>query len=79
MNRHPQSKNWFSPIEEAPVFASVIHDLRIECEGRVAQIDHLLIGRFLDIWVCETKNFSEGIAINEQGNARGSTPTEAMA
>lgn len=46
---------------------AVIHDLRIECEGRVAQIDHLLIGRFLDIWVCETKNFSEGIAINEQG------------
>jgi hypothetical protein len=46
---------------------AVIHDLRIEVEGRVAQIDHLLIGRFLDIWVCETKNFCEGIAINEQG------------
>jgi hypothetical protein len=46
---------------------AVIHDLRIECEGRVAQIDHLLIGRFLNIWVCETKNFCEGIAINEQG------------
>jgi len=46
---------------------AVIHDLRIEVEGRVAQIDHLLIGRFLNIWVCETKNFCEGIAINEQG------------
>lgn len=46
---------------------AVIHDLRIECEGRVAQIDHLVIGRFLDMWVCETKNFCEGIAINEQG------------
>lgn len=46
---------------------AVIHDLRIQVEGRVAQIDHLVIGRFLDIWVCETKNFSEGIAINEQG------------
>jgi hypothetical protein len=46
---------------------AVIHDLRIEVEGRVAQIDHLVIGRFLDIWVCETKYFSEGIAINEQG------------
>lgn len=46
---------------------AVIHDLRIEVDGRVAQIDHLLIGRFLDIWVCETKNFCEGIAINEQG------------
>ena len=46
---------------------AVIHDLRIEVEGRVAQIDHLVIGRCLDIWVCETKNFCEGIAINEQG------------
>jgi hypothetical protein len=46
---------------------AIIHDLRIEVDGRVAQIDHLLIGRFLDIWICETKNFSEGIAINEQG------------
>ena len=46
---------------------TIIHDLRIEVEGRVAQIDHLVIGRFLDIWVCETKNFCEGLAINEQG------------
>ena len=50
------SKNW-----------AVIHDLRIEHGGRVAQIDHLLINRFLDVWVCESKRFSEGIAINEQG------------
>lgn len=50
------SKNW-----------AVIHDLRVEHKGRVAQIDHLLINRFLDIWVCESKRFSEGIAINEQG------------
>lgn len=46
---------------------AIIHDLRIEVEGRVAQIDHLLINRFLDVWVCESKHFSEGIAINEQG------------
>ena len=50
------SKNWM-----------IIHDLRIECDGRVAQIDHLIINRFMDIWVCESKHFSEGIAINEQG------------
>jgi hypothetical protein len=50
------SKNW-----------AVIHDLRLEHAGRVAQIDHLLIGRFLDFWVCESKRFSEGIAINEKG------------
>lgn len=50
------SKNW-----------AVIHDLRIEHKGRVAQIDHLLVNRFLDVWVCESKRFSEGIAINAQG------------
>jgi hypothetical protein len=50
------SKNWM-----------LIHDLRIECEGRVAQIDHLAINRLLEIWVCESKHFSEGLAINEHG------------
>ena len=44
-----------------------IHDLRIELDGRVAQIDHLIITRLLDIWVCESKHFSEGVSINEQG------------
>ena len=44
-----------------------IHDLRIECDGRVAQIDHLIINRLLDIWVCESKHFAEGVAINEHG------------
>lgn len=50
------TKNW-----------AVIHDLRLEHKGRVAQIDHLLINRFLDIWVLESKRFSEGIGINDQG------------
>ena len=45
----------------------VIHDLRIETEHRVAQIDHLLINRLLDVWVCETKYLSGGLAINEFG------------
>jgi len=44
-----------------------IHDLRIEVDGRVAQIDHLIINRLLDIWVCESKHFAEGVAINEHG------------
>lgn len=44
-----------------------IHDLRLECEGRVAQIDHLIINRLLDIWVCESKSFAEGVAINHYG------------
>jgi hypothetical protein len=45
----------------------VIHDLRIEVEGRTAQIDHLLINRVLDVWVFETKHFAEGVGVNEQG------------
>ena len=42
----------------------VLHDLRIEEAGRVAQIDHLLINRFLDFYVLESKNFGSGISIS---------------
>jgi hypothetical protein len=35
----------------------VIHDLRLEWNGRVAQIDHLIIDRFLEVYVVESKNF----------------------
>lgn len=51
-----ESKNWM-----------VIHDLRIEHGDLVAQIDHLIVNRFLEVWVCESKHFSEGVAINEHG------------
>ena len=34
-------------------------------DGHSAQIDHLLIDRFLEIYVCESKRFNEGIGINE--------------
>ena len=54
--RWGESRNWM-----------VINDLRVEHNGLVAQIDHLILNRWLDIWVCESKNFSEGIAINEHG------------
>src|ERR1051325_4382675 len=40
------SRNW-----------AVIHDLRLEWNGRVAQIDHLLIDRLLEIYVIESKSF----------------------
>lgn len=50
------SKNW-----------AVIHDLRLEFEGNVAQIDHLLINRMMEIYICESKYFNEGITINEHG------------
>lgn len=45
----------------------VIHDLRFEVNGRVAQIDHLLIGRSLVAFVLETKHFNSGLKINDHG------------
>jgi hypothetical protein len=50
------SKNW-----------AVIHDLRLEHGGRVVQIDHLLLNRFSEIYVLETKQFNSGIKITEEG------------
>ena len=48
-----------------------IHDLRLEVGGRVAQIDHLLIDRLVGIWICESKHFSEGVAVDEFGEWTG--------
>jgi hypothetical protein len=45
----------------------VIHDLRLEIDGRVAQIDHLLINRTLNVFVLETKHFHAGLKITEDG------------
>ena len=52
-----KTKNW-----------CVIHDLRIEHEGYVAQIDHLVIGRWMDIYVIESKNFTYGVTISDEGD-----------
>lgn len=46
---------------------ALIHDLRIEWQGRVAQIDHLAINRLLEVYVLETKNFFYGMKINDIG------------
>lgn len=51
------AKNW-----------ALIHDLRIEHKGHVAQIDHLLIGRMMDIYVIESKNFASGVVISDEGD-----------
>jgi hypothetical protein len=51
------NKNWM-----------VIHDLRIEHDGEVAQIDHLLIGRLLDMYVLETKTFGDKLQMHEDGS-----------
>lgn len=46
---------------------AVIHDLRLEHGSRTAQIDHVLINRWMDIYVLETKSFHSGLKITEEG------------
>jgi hypothetical protein len=46
---------------------ATIHDLRLEHDGRVAQIDHLIINRVLQVWVCESKHFVDSVTINAHG------------
>lgn len=45
----------------------VLHDLRLEFEGDVAQIDHLRINRFGYVTLFETKSFSTGLKIDDDG------------
>ena len=51
-----QSKNWI-----------LIHDLRLEYNGDVAQIDHLLIGRAMDVFVIDSKNYTYDVSISDNG------------
>lgn len=53
-------------IGKSPNFA-IIHDLRLEVDGRVAQIDHLLIHRSMYFYVLETKHFNTGLKIDDDG------------
>ena len=46
---------------------AVIHDLRIEADGLAAQMDHVLVNRLAQVWVCESKHFVEGVSVNEYG------------
>jgi hypothetical protein len=46
---------------------AVIHDLRLVWDGRVAQIDHLIIHRTHKFYVLETKSFSHGLKITDEG------------
>jgi hypothetical protein len=46
---------------------AVIHDLRIELDERVAQIDHLVISRLLEVFVCESKSYTGGVKVNDHG------------
>lgn len=46
---------------------AVIHDLRIEVDGEIAQIDHLVISRGMHFYMLETKSFNGSLFINEHG------------
>jgi hypothetical protein len=45
----------------------VLHDLRFEVEGDVAQIDHLIINRLGHFYLIETKNYAGNVSINASG------------
>ena len=45
----------------------VIHDLRIEHEGRVAQIDHVVVSRYRFVYALETKSLKASLQCNAQG------------
>lgn len=46
---------------------AVLHDLRLEADGQVAQIDHLVVDRMLTFFLLETKTYSGSLHINEHG------------
>ena len=47
----------------------ILHDLRLEVDGDVAQIDHLVIHRVQQAaWVLETKNYSGNLSCDEHGD-----------
>lgn len=46
---------------------AVLHDLRLEADGAVAQIDHLLFDRLLTFYLLETKTFGGDLHINAHG------------
>jgi hypothetical protein len=48
---------------------AVVHDLRlVSHDGRAAQIDHLLIHRSRRFYLLDTKHFSHGLKITEDGD-----------
>jgi hypothetical protein len=50
------SRNW-----------AVIHDLKIEDNGFSTQIDHILINRFFDVYLVESKNYTYDLKITANG------------
>lgn len=46
---------------------AVIHDLRLEVNGEVAQIDHLFFNRLMHFVLIETKCFNGNVSVNDFG------------
>lgn len=46
---------------------AVLHDLRLEADGQIAQIDHLIVDRGLTFFLLETKAYRGSLHINERG------------
>lgn len=46
---------------------AVIHDLRIEVGEHAAQLDHVIVNRLGQVWICESKHFAERVSVNEYG------------
>jgi len=53
-------------LKDSPDYA-VIHDLRLEWNGRVAQIDHLVMDRRLTVYVIESKSFKTKVRFANGG------------
>jgi len=45
----------------------LLHDIRLEIDGDVAQIDHLSLNRFGFVSLFETKSFSTGVKVDDDG------------
>ncbi len=56
-SKFKQSKDWV-----------LIHDFRLEHASEIAQIDHLLIGRAMDVYVIDSKSFTYDVVISEDGD-----------
>ncbi len=67
---HTAEKNAAHLIDQQVVYserAVVLHDLRLEIDGVVAQIDHVMLNKYGYVTLFETKSFSTGLKVQEDG------------
>jgi hypothetical protein len=58
--------------------SALVHDLRIEVDGEVAQIDHLIMTRGFHFYMLETKTFGGNVVINDHGEFSVEYPGERI-